>query len=239
MAITLEQLTANAKMRADLSQTNFLTDAQWYILVNKARREMFDLFAQTNARHVENTATGSTVVDQEDYALPAAGADAAAAAENDGAFYKLLAAEIQDSTGEWVSLKPYRHGDRNVLRNDSGLLSTVFGEYFYDIVGSNLRILPAPSAVRTYRLRYIPYPVDLVASPGSPNTVSGIQEHHADFIEIQAALWARIKAEKNTDDMRKERTHATTRLLKSVGGRDYNHPRILGGGRLRYPRRLR
>lgn len=229
--VALSVLRANAKEWADLEASSFLSDAQWDTLINKGRRELRDLLIESNEQYFERTTTGSTVVDQEDYNLPVN-------------FYKLLAAEIQNAAGDWVTMRPYSHGERNVLRREASILATVYNAYQYALIsdrayddateatltaadtGTIFRILPPPSEVRTYRVRYVQAAPDL---SGDTDLISGLEAYNADYIEVFAALRARMKAEKDIMEWRKERAHIRERIRKNSGGRDQNHPRVLGG----------
>jgi hypothetical protein len=217
MAKTLRQLIDNAADRAEIDN---LTDGEWAVWINDGRVRLRDELAATSQDYFESTDdTKTTVADQEEYALP-------------DDFLRLLAVEIEDSRGDWITLEPYRHGDRNVLRNaDSAYWG--YGGYgdrlprHYGLRGSNLRLLPAPKdAGRTIRMRYMAVPTTL-ATPAT-DSISGIEEYFSEYIELWAVLQAKARLESDTLPFERMLTRARDRIRKASAQRDSNAPRVLG-----------
>lgn len=212
MAKTLRQLIDNSSARCDVTNKS---DAQWAVWVNDGRVRMRDLLAASDQAYFVTTDISTvTVVDQEEYSLPAD-------------FLRLLELDIQDGQGRWRAVQPYRHGDRNALRNVDDPFVTVYSEYKYALSGTSLSILPAPTvAGNVIRIRYMPVPTAL--SDPDNDSLSGIEEYFSEFIEIWAALQARISVEEDTLPLERLLTRAQDRIRSAAPQRDSNHPRVLG-----------
>lgn len=210
MTKTLQQLITNSSDRAEIDN---LTDAEWTVWINDGLLRLRDLLIATNQGYFESSHTFTTVVDQEEYALPSD-------------FLRLLAAEIQDDQGYWYNLEPYRHGDRNVLRNMDAAYSLKRMPRKYGIRGTNISLLPEPQeAGRTVRLRYVPVPTLLSALA---DTITGIEEYFSEYIEIWAVLQAKMRLQEDTLATERMLTRARDRVTSSAQHRDSNEPRVLG-----------
>ena len=223
MATNTRQLIDNAEARCEVTNQ---TDAQWTVWVNDGRQRLRDILVRTDQSYFESTdTTQTTVASQEDYDL-----------KSD--FLRLLAIEVQDSEGDWRSLQPYRHGDRNVLRNTPDPYVNIYGPQFYQLKGTKVRLLPPPTeAGRTIRMRYVAVPTAMKSpdavgydgsTPGSTDILIGIEEYFKEYIEIWAALQARTKLEGETLPLERMLTRARERIMQSAPQRDSNHPRVLG-----------
>lgn len=213
MTTALSVLRTEAQNLADLENSAHVTSAMWTIWINQGVRALFDMIVQAGGTYFETSTSAATVANQEDYALPSG-------------FHKLLAAEIQDQNGDWRSLVPYRHGDRNRLRRSADSAAVWRPPYHYALEGANLRLLPAPTDVRTYRIRYVVFPTALSADG---DTIATEYEHYREFIVLYAAIRARIREESDPRDLRAELAHIQDRIAAGLNSRDDGAPAQLGG----------
>ena len=220
MSKTLRQLVTNCAARGEIEN---LTDATWTVWINDGIARLRDLLMATNGGYFEKTPDTplTTVVNQEDYALPAD-------------FLRLTAVEIADSNGDWITLEQYRHDDRNLLRNTEAAFVTDRLPRYYSLRGTNISLLPlAQEGGRTIRLKYVPMMTSLDASKidDDPVTesISGIEEYFSEYIELWAVLQAKIRLEEDTLPFERMLTRARDRINNSAPQRDSNAPRVLGG----------
>lgn len=214
MARTLRQLIDNCAARSEILNQ---TDAQWTVWINDGRNRLRDLIMGTDQSHFLATNTDNvTVVDQEDYALP-------------GDFIQLLELDIQDEQGYWRSVLPYRHGDRNLLRNVDDPYVNFWADTRYRLKGTNVSLLPAPSkAGLTIRIKYLQSPTELDYTTPEAVSISGIEEYLAEYIEIWACLQAKMKLESDTLPFERMLSRAAQRVSEVAKSRDNNAPRVLG-----------
>lgn len=143
-AVTLTQLRAKARERADMTGSLFITDTadsldSW---INEGAQKLHDLYVQAYGEdYVEKSAVLTTVATQSDYALPAD-------------FYKLLGVELTID-GKERKLKLYNRAERNAFVDQSSVFSPRSLPR-YKLGKGVVRLLPVPSVVLTGKIWYSP-----------------------------------------------------------------------------------
>ncbi len=143
-AVTLAQLRAKARERADLTGDTHITDTadsldSW---INEGAQKLHDLYVQAYGEdYVEKSAALTTVAGTTDYALPTD-------------FYKLLGVELPVS-GEQKSLKRYNRAERNAYSGQATAASSASLPR-YKLSKGVIRLLPAPRSVLVGKFWYAP-----------------------------------------------------------------------------------
>jgi hypothetical protein len=104
--VTLASLRSQAQQRADMENTDFLTDAEWNVNINNSATELYDLLTTVFEDYYFQTSS-ITTTGTDSYPLPAS-------------FYKLLGVDQVFSSGQSGTVKPFQFGERNSYRAYSG-----------------------------------------------------------------------------------------------------------------------
>ena len=142
--VTLSQLRTDARLFADErpgSADSYISTTELDRFINLRLAGLYDLLVQARGHdHYRSEDTITTANGTERYALPSD-------------FYQLLDVQIEWSSTQIEELRDFH------LRDAGRLKSLGWRSYSaprYRVEGSNLRILPVPTAVHTIRFGYIP-----------------------------------------------------------------------------------
>ncbi len=202
MAITLLQLRTQARQRADMNNTKFVTDAELNIYLNQSLSELYDLLVDLfNDRFVATQtftiASGNTNALPED-------------------FDKLLGVDYQISTNEWVEVKQGDFAQRNMSN------TLPYWNYLrnYRVRGDNIEIYPASDALGTYRFQYVPRFQDLV---DDTDTTSDLQ-HWEEYAVVDAAIKCLNKEESDVQVLMMQKQGLEKRIKASASRRNQAEP---------------
>lgn len=209
MSYTLTQLRTEVRRRADMENTQFVTDAELTNYINNSYAELYDLLISKYedyfmADPVQFTLSGTTTT----YTLPSD-------------FYKLRGIDTQDGGGSpWSPVDRFNFEDRNasVVPN---LYSGV--EVMYRLAGGKIRFTPEDACAGTYRLWYIPRFTPLVNNSDVLSDVMDFDE----YIIVDAARKCLVKEESDTTEMNVAKNNLTTRILAMAANRDSNRPETI------------
>lgn len=224
MATALSTLRTRSKTRSDMTDSSFVSDAEWLEFINESYYELYDILIAHGAGedYFETTDTSkTTVVDQEDYALPTD-------------FYKLIDVDIQSDgdSDDWLTMIRTTKGMRNTLRNIRNHSSSDWwNPPTYELRGGNIRLLPAPgTAGRTIRIRYIPTLTALALDADEIVDLPPFR-HWESYIVITAAMKAKLKQEEDVTFLLQEKQSMETRIRKAALNRDQHMPQTISRSR--------
>ena len=152
---TLGNIRATVRQRADMVNTQFVTDAELNGYISASYFELYDIIIQKFGDDYESITPPfpiTTVANTQLYALPSD-------------FYKLLGVDLQinsNSPNGWLTLKPFMFAERN--RNSFPNVQAGVGyrsNLRYRLNGNNLWLTPTPQAGQALQLWYIPRPTFL------------------------------------------------------------------------------
>lgn len=161
--MTLGQVRLLSKQRADMVNSQFITDAEWNTYINQSAFELYDLLVtRYEDQYVAQPAMFQTSGLADQYPLP----DGINTFLTDAnvpfvpkPFYKLLGVDLGLTSGQnaWVTLHKFEFISRNryVYPN---LTSTYLGVFNlrYRLLGSKVAFIPTPSGAQYIRLWYVP-----------------------------------------------------------------------------------
>ena len=139
--VSLSELRLLARQRADMENSQFISDDEWRRMINRSYAELYDLVV-TSANSEDyflKSDTISLVNGTDSYDLPAD-------------FYKMRGVDI-NSGGSSTPLRRYNFSQRNV-----GSLYAIASDMRYHVQGSKIIFNPTPSTSDTVTLWYIPSP---------------------------------------------------------------------------------
>ena len=110
MSVSLATLRLRARRRADMENSQFISDAEANDMINEAYCELYDLMVQSYERYYVKFGTFSLVPGTTAYALPAD-------------FYKALSFDLQ-AGNVYVTLFPYDENERNSTTTTSYSIPT-------------------------------------------------------------------------------------------------------------------
>ena len=204
MSVTLAQLRARARERADMTTSLFISDATFNTWVNESIARLHEKMVDAmGEEYVENQVALNTIAGTSDYALPAD-------------FFKLYGVEMTVN-GLIRTLKPFVRGVRNSLNN---ALPAWYSYPRYMIVGSNIRILPSVTAL-SGKMYYAPTAPVLVADGDTLSVPNGWERS----VVVETAIQALMKEESDTSQLRQEMSRMDAELAKTKDDRDLQFPK--------------
>lgn len=210
IATTLSELKTRAQKRADMTNSAFLSDADWTALANEGQNRLFDLLVRTHEDYFETTMSPNitTVVGTEDYALPSD-------------FYKLLSVDClaDSSASDWYSLVPYHPQRRNAYSVQHFMNRPSFTLRGYRLVGGNLRLKPTPQAVHTVRVRYVARPDELITTT-QEDLAHSLLSHWSEYIVLHMALAAMTMEESDTKEVKEGMARLERQIERAAKDRD-------------------
>ena len=210
MATTLSGLWQEVRQRADMEDTQFITDAELTTYINNSLGELYDIMvSQYGADYFVTTYQISTVADTQDYELPSD-------------FYKGLGVDV-DVNGELYALERFNFRERNHLRSSTPTFFTSSTpKYKYKIHGSYLRLAPTPEAVDDITLHYIPR---LIRLADGADTVSGVMlDNWTEYVVVDSAIKCLIKDESDVSVLMAQKEQLRRRIEMMADDRDAGEP---------------
>ena len=213
--VTLEELRLAAKQRADMENSEFVTDEEWNSYINHSIAELHDiLIGAYNEEYVMESVIFTTSANQLDYDLPN-GTNYSAAPK----FYKLRGVDAAVGGDEWNTVKRFNFNRRN--ENNAFSLNMAGLPYLeYRIVGSKIRFNRQPDPLTQIRLWYHPPATKLVADSDELDPINGFDE----YVVVDAAIKAKDKEESDTTVLQGQKLALKQRLESMAQNRDANEP---------------
>lgn len=217
--VTLLSVRTQAKQRADMENSGFVTDPEWNSYISASYKELYDLLisAYGNDYFVAPPVQITTDGTNDKYALPDGTLYSSAPA-----FYKLLGVDLQTrgNAQELISLKPFTFAERNLFSPYGVQALYANTSLRYRLMGNNLWLTPKPQAGLVLQLWYIPEPGNLVNDTDTFEGVSGWEE----YVIIDAAIKALTKEESDISVLGAQKAAMEARLTAMAEDRDAGAP---------------
>lgn len=244
--INLGYLRYQAKLRADMLRSNFVTIDEWNILINISAMELYDLLVckfgedyflappqvfQTGGQQFYPLPNGMNFLNTNGMPDPA-GTPAAACYKIYGVDVNSFGANISNATG-WVSMSRFNISDRNKYNLFLGAASNnVAGQYCqfqYREMGTNLEILPINSG-QYLRLLYVPLAPQLLKDTDMlPYSYSSWHE----YVTVDAAAKALAKRQlfDQAQELLNRKAALEIRIETTAANRDVGSPNVATNSR--------
>lgn len=202
--VTLASLRTQARQRADMVNSTFITDAEFNQYINNSITELYDLLIQKfGNEYYLNIYSFPTVIGIDSYALPTD-------------FYKLIGADILVGGTDYISLRPFMFSERN--RYTAAVSRTIYGvaDLRYRLYGNNIKFMPVPDGNSTIRLWYIPVIQELASDSATLDGGNGWEE----FIVVDTAIKALQKEESDVSVLLAQKQALVKRIEEAAENRD-------------------
>jgi len=191
-----------------MENSNFISASELTGLINSSIHELHDLLIQCyDTDYYLSSYTFSTSANVDSYALPSD-------------FYKMRGLDMKITSTDWDSIRPFSFADRNLYQNTSWSNAS-YGRY--RLMGSNLVLMPKPTATYDSQLWYIPSSVELSASGDTFDGINGFEE----FVVIDTAIKMRVKEESDITALALAKKEMQRRIEEAAQNRDAGFSEVI------------
>lgn len=228
--MTLTQLIAAVRQRADFVNSQFVTDAELTSYINQSYFELYDLLIQKygDNYYVADPAVFATDGASAQYVLPngtlstftngRTGATGYVAP----AIYKLLGVDLMlaNQSQSYVTIKPFNFSDRN--RYAVPNFQSFYGvtNLRYRLNGDYLWLTPIPAGNQNIQIWYAPRLTQLSAGSDTTDGISGWTE----YIIVDAAIKCLAKEESDVSVFMAQKQGLIQRIEAAGENRDAANP---------------
>jgi len=208
MSVTLDTLMQQCRDRADMTDSEFIEDAELIRLINRSQEDLYDVLVLNYG--VDNFVDGyefTTAVSQTSYGIPTN-------------IYKLCGLDLKVNS-TWYSLLRFSHADRNKYLNATEEIIDGKPRIRYILRTGHLELQPAPTDTYGCRLWYVPQITPLVNT--SDTIKNGIVDSFASYIIADVAFRMCSKEETERPDLAAERTEILQKIIAATE-RDIDTP---------------
>lgn len=209
--MTLSDLIAAVRQRADMVNSQFVTDTEVTSYINQSYFELYDLIV---TRYGDNYYVASpfrfaTDGQNQFYDLPTD-------------FYKLLGVDLQlaNQLDSYVTIRPFLFSDRN--RYAVPNFQSFYGvtNLRYRLNANQLWLTPIPTAGQTIQVWYVPRMTQLVSPSDVVDGISGWTE----YIIIDGAIKCLQKEESDCSELNAQKQAIILRIEANAENRDAANP---------------
>lgn len=203
---TLLQLRAEVRQRANMENSQFVTDSELDRYINLSLSELYDILVSKYGQDYFMTSYDfNTTPGIDAYALPTD-------------CYKVAGVDLKLDSVRFIRLKRFEFAERN--RVDYAMTLREI-DLKYRLRGDNILFSPIGNmSGRQIRLWYIPKPTQLTATTDTVEGYNGWEEHAI----ITAAIKCLGKEESDTSTLQVELAKITTRIESMAAARDTQSP---------------
>lgn len=195
MSITLAQLKSQSRDRADMTNSQFVSDSELVNYINGSIAELHDLLiAAYDNDYFITEYTFNTVSGTDSYALPAD-------------FYKLRGIDSKIGTDQWFTLQPFNFNERN-SKNDLVAYLAYGNNFRYRIMGSEVVFSPVPQGIYSIKLWYIPVATKLTSDSDTLNDLNQFSE----YVIVDAAIKMANKEEADVSVLAAQKAELKRRI---------------------------
>lgn len=217
MAVTLASLRDQARQRADMQNSEFVSDSELNVYLNNSAWELYDVvvsrfedqFIYTDSITGLPPTYTITNTSENWFTLPTN-------------FYKLRGVDRNQDSGNdvWFTLSKWNFAERNNFL-DRGVRS-YWGASgaCYRILGNKVQILPQGDSAGTYRLWFVPKMTEMTANVDLDSSL----EMWSEYIVVDSAIKCLIKEESDTSMLMNIKQALLARIEAMSANRDAGSP---------------
>lgn len=210
---TLAQLRQEVRQRADMEDSEFVSDSELNLYIAESYKELYDLLVKANEDYFTISTTATLSGSDDEISLPAD-------------FYKLRGVDyaIDANQDKYITLRRYNFNERNL--RDRAINNIYYGidQLRYHLTKNKLQLVPSGRAGGNYRIWYIPAPNTLSDDADTADGVSGWLE----YVVVDACIKALAKEESSTTMFEKQKMDMRERIEKMSVNRDAGAPITVG-----------
>ena len=197
--VTLAVLKTRARQRADMEDSEFISDSELLSYINSSYAELYDLLVASYEDYHVGNPVEFTISSGNTYTLPSD-------------FYKLRAIDYKVDGSNYAAMRRFVFADRNSNERSR----TVDTEMKYRIVGNKIYIEPSSNANGDYRIWYTPSITLLSTDSDTIDGINGWEE----YVVVDAAIKMLNKEESDTRHLDMEKQSLMQRIEKMSQNRD-------------------
>ena len=208
--MTLAEIRTAARQRADMTESQFVTDSEFNFYINGSYAELYDLLIQAYGNdYFAKTHEFQTTDDVDLYDLPAD-------------FYKLLGVDLRISPGAdgFISIRPFTFSERNRYATANAQTWIGVTNLRYRLNGNKFWLTPSPAQGQGIRLWYVPRVVALTSDTQEVDGYSGWLE----YVVVDAAIKAMQKEESDIRVLLAQKEALIKRINSASQNRDAGNP---------------
>lgn len=209
MAITFAQLKQAARERADMTESNFVTDSELGTYINASIAELHDILVETYEHdYYIKEQTFNTTAQTASYDLSTIITD------ND--FYKMRGVDLKLNGDKYFSIQPFNFNERNKFQDFGAWSYLGRANIRYRLVGSNLNFTPVPDSAVEVRLWYVPLATKLVNDADELNDLN----QYSEYVIVDAAIKMLNKEESDVRVLLAQKEELKRRIESAAKNRD-------------------
>lgn len=210
MTTTLDDLRLMAREMADMVSSSFVTDAELGRYINQVGSELHEKLVVryedyfTSPTPTTFSLSGSTNT----YSLPSD-------------YFKLRGVDYSDG-GEWVSMRRYKHEERDWFNRSNSFSHGYRGsDRRYTVMGTSIVVAPDDEASGDYRFWYVP---KWTALSSSSQPLPTAMEQWSEYIAVGAAIRCMLKEESDPSALMQRKAELDNRIEDAASNRDASEP---------------
>lgn len=205
MSITLAEIRVQARQRADMQNSSFVSDSEANNYINSSIAELHDILCEAyGSEYFVKSLEFPIAAGTPTYALPTD-------------FYEVKGVDIKmQPNGHFINVKRFNFNERNrysdlVIWDLAGLTNVR-----YRVVGNNLMFNPNPSQDATVKLWYVPVATKLVNDSDSLDD----QNAYAEYVVVDTAIKMMQKEESDVRVLMAQKQALEKRIRDKSQNRD-------------------
>lgn len=205
-AITLANLRTRTRQRANMENSQFISDSELNQMINYGISELHDyIVSKVDNDYFASTQDYTLTSGTEEYSLPAS-------------FYKLLEMQIRGDDGYYYKMKRFEYSERNIGANPVNYFTP---EIQYRLRGNKLLFTPVNQiGNRSVRLIYVPVATVLVADGDTLEGYNGWDE----YVILTTAIKCLTKEEQDVTQLENQLAYLKQRIEFAMDNRDQAAP---------------
>jgi len=214
---TESSLIARARRRADMVNSNFVTDEEIRDYLNSSMSELHDFMVKSYEDYFVSTHTYTIPLASGGEDLPTE----VVATYPNGAFYKALGVDY-NSGGITSTLRAYSFSDRNLYNTPYAVIDQL-AEPMYKIEGNKIKLIPENSQSGTITLYYVPVATkfkDSDSNGPAVTSVTNVIPGYEEYVVVATAIRMLMKEESDVSALERERQQLASRIIRAISPRD-------------------
>lgn len=211
--LTLADIRQRCRERADMEESQFVTDSELNFYINQSISELHDMLVQSyGSDYYVKSVIFQTVGQQEAYDL--------STIITDDDFYKLRGLDARLNGDDWFTLQRFNFNERNRFQHFGVWDYLGITNVRYRILGNEIRFVPIPDRDIDVRLWYVPRAVQLSADTDTYNDFNGWIE----YVIVDCAIKMLNKEESDVSVLLNEKQLLKRRIEEVANNRDTENP---------------
>lgn len=211
MLVTLADMKVRVRDRADMKNSEFVTDEELAQYINASYQELYDILVASFEDYYTLPPVSFTLSSTDYYELPSN-------------FYKLRGIDAAlDNGNNFYTVSPFDFARRNRQGQSLYRLDYVQYDKNYRIVGNRIYFTPAERAAGVYRIWYIPQATTLTTETSTLDGINGWEE----YVVVDAARKCLAKEESDTSFLVQEKEALRQRIINASARRDAGMPKTI------------